>query len=482
MLDFENKVTKNGAPQSDKPSLIWPTYLQYRNPVGAGYPDNWEDAVDVEGATIKFGGAQTNNYSISLNSTRPDFTETGVTDQAATSISPVDNEYTATDGMESQSTGRANSGDVPLFSQSSRIFVFGKDQGYNVRADYFGDYRLVVRYPYGNNIPNSLTSFGNKIIPVLTPQGCPSQQGGSAPLSPYASYASSLDTQLVQLSYGDFYNPLLDGTPPSYFSYRISSQGSADKENAKSFVPSQIVYAREWSFRYVTQLYNDPELSSLYNNTTNLSFYSYSSSEDNSLNGKYGNEMSNTTNTALTGSDRAPVGSASNENRRWVAQFDGGGKKMAQTAEPVTYDQENVAPVITPPTGSLQLNTFGSGPYPQIINNVSGDSVTIIWLGGASQTIFGSTLTTNLTNGLGGETPAPFVGAFLKFYSPDQNTGFAEVSVVSLNRNSNISNVSYIYENTSGTVIVSITNAQNLISGGGSTGNLPSSNYYYDFN
>ena len=482
MVDFENEVTKNGGPQSDKPSLIWPTYLQYRDINGANYPNNWEDATDVEGVTIKFGGTQTNNYNISLDSTRPDFTETGVIDQATTSISPTDNNYLVADGMESQSTGRANSGDPSLFSKSSRIFVFGKDQGYSVRPNYFGDYRLVVRYPYGNNIPNDLTSFGNKILPVLTPQGCPSQEGGLSAQSPYASYASSLDTQLVKLSYGDFYNPLIDGIAPSYFSYRISSQGSTDKENAKSFVPSQIVYAREWSFRYVTQLYSNPELDILYNNTTNLSFYSYSASKNDSLNAKYGNEMSNTTNTALTGTDRAPVGTASNQDRRWVGQFDAFGRKIAGTGEPVTYDQENAAPPITPPTGSLSLNTSGTGPYPQVLNNTSGNSVNVVWFGGSSQSIFATTFVNNLTNNLGSETPAPFVGAFLKFYSPDQSTGYAEVSTVSLNIDGNQSNVSYIYINTSGWYVVSITNAQNFISGVGNTGNLPSSNYYYDSN
>ena len=482
MVDFENQVTKNGGPQGDRPSLIWPTYLQYRDPIGAGYPNNWEDAVDVEGTTIKFGGTQTNNYSISLDSTRPDFTETGVVDQATTSISPTDNNYLVTDGVESQSTGRVNSGDLPLFSKSSRIFVFGKDQGYNVRPDYFGDYRLVVRYPYGNNIPNTLTSFGNKILPVLTPQGCPSEQGGLSAQSPYASYASSLNTQLVKLSYGDFYNPLLDGVAPSYFSYRLSSQGSTNKENAKSFVPSQTVYAREWSFRYVTQLYSNPELNNLYTNTTNLSFYSYSASENTSLNAIYGNETSNTTNTALTGTDRAPVGTASNKDRRWVAQFDGAGRKIAGTAEPVAYDQENAAPAIAPPAGSLKLNTSGTGPYPQVLNNTSGNSITLVWFGGSSQSPFATTFVSNLTNGLGGETPAPFVGSFLKFYSPDINTGFAEVSTVSLNINSNTSNVSYIYINTSGFYVVTISNAQNFLSGIGSTGNLPSSNYYYDYN
>jgi|TARA_R110000824_G_scaffold314650_2_gene501505 hypothetical protein len=490
IVNFENKVTINGGPQADKPSVIWPTYLQYRDSNAAGYPDNWIDAIDVEGKAIKFGGTQTNNYSISLDSARPDFTETGVMDRPTTSSSLTDSEYSEIDAMQAQTTGRASADNLSLFSKGSRIFAFGKDQGYAVRPDYFGDYRLVVRYPFGDNVPNSLTSFGNKIIPVLTPQGCPGQQGGSSSNSPYASYASSLDTQLVKLSYGDFYNPLIDGVAPSYFSYRLSSQGSSDKENAQSFVPSQVVYAREWSFRYITQLYTDPELSIPYAGTTNLLYYSYSATGDTSLNGKYGNEMSNTTNTALTGTDRAPVGNASNEDRRWVAQFDGNGKKMAQTAEPVVYDQQDIAPALQPPTLSNppgqtvpKLNPTNFGPFPQIINNVSAGSLTLMWSGGASQATFANTFVKNLTNNLGGETPAPFASPalFLKFYSPDESTGYVEVSVVSLNMNGNQSNVSYIYDGTVAQVRVSITNAQNVITGS-SAGNLPSSNYYYGYN
>ena len=480
MVDFYNKVTNEGAPQSDQPSLIWPTYLQYRNPAGPGYPNNWVDAVDVEGKTIKFGGTQTNNYSITNNSLRPDFTDTGVMDQALETISDTDGNYVKTDAMQTQTTGKANNADPSLFSQGRRIFVFGKDQGYNTTPDYFGDYRLVVRYPYGDNIPNSLTSFGDKILPVLTPQSCPGQQGGTSSSSPYALYYQSLDAQQVKLSYGDFYNPLLDSiTPPSYFSYKISSQGSTDKENAKSFTPAQTVYAREWSFRYVTQFYANPELTTVYTNTTNNEYYSYCSSSDSSLNGSYGNEMSNTINTVGASGDRAPVGSASNEDRRWVAKFDGAGKKIITTAEPVVYDQEDAQPAPQPPTGAVKLNTTGFGPFPQVVNNVSSNKVVVVWSGGASQTTFANTFVRNITNNLGGQTPAPFVGTFLKFYSSDVSLGYPEVAVTSLNIGGT-SSVSYIYENTSGQITATITNAQLLLSGG-TTGNLPSSNYYYDY-
>ena len=480
MVDFENKVTINGEAMDDRPSVIWPTYLQYRDSNAAGYPDNWVDAIDVEGKIVRFGGTQMNNYSISLNSARPDFTETGVIDNSTISNSDTDSEYFTRDGMQAQSTGRRNNADVPLFSQGVRIVAFGKDQGYETTPDYFGDYRLVVRYPFGDNYPNALTSFGNKIIPVLTPQKCPGQQGGFSILSPYASYAASLETQLVKLSYGDFYNPLIDGVAPSYFSYRISTQGSADKENAKSFVPSKIVYAREWSFRYVTQFYTDPELNVPYLGTTNLLYYSYSATGDTSLNGKYGNEMSNTTNTAATGTDRAPVGNASNEDRRWIAQFDTAGKKIVQTAEPVVYDLTNIAPAPTPPTGSVLLNSNGIGPFPQLINQVSQGSLNIAWSGGSSQAVFANAFVKNITNNIGGNSAAPFVGDFLKFYSPEQSTGYAEASVVSLNMNNSTSEVSYQFQSTSGFVIATITNAQNVITGSGS-GNLPSANYYYDY-
>ena len=196
--------------------------------------------------------------------------------------------------------------------------------------------------------------------------------------------------------------------------------------------------------------------------------------------------MSNTTNTVgfieatTTGAtDRAPAGSSSNEDRRWVAQFDGAGKKIATTAEPIVYDQEEAQPQPQPPTGAVKLNSYGLGPYPQVVNNVSSNKVVVVWTGGASQTTFANTFVRNITNNLGGQTPAPFVGSFLKFYSSDVSLGYPELAVTSLNI-SGTSSISYIYENTSGQITATITNAQLLISGGG-VGNLPSGNYYYDW-
>ena len=473
MVDFEFTLPSTIAPQSDKPALIYPTYLQYRNPNGAGYPNNWTDAIDVEGKTIKFGGTSINNYEIYGNGIREDFTNTGVTDKSTSATALTDNTYLNTDAMEIETTGRANSGDTALSVQARRIFAFGKDQAYTTRPDYFGDYRLVVRYPYGDNIPNSLSA--DKIIPVLTSSSCP---GNISEVTPYRIYNFAQQSQKVKLTYGDFFNPLMDGIgPPSAFGYLISSEGNTVKENAKSLSPIETVYAREWAFRYVTQFYTNPEMSIKYTNTTANSYYSYCSQNDNDLNGKYGNENSNTSNSVTSTDTRPPIGSVSDENRRWVAQFNGDGQKIAATSEPIMYAQGSTNTPL-PPTGAVKLNTYGTGPFPSVVNYVSDNKVVIVWTQN-QQAEFANIVTKNLTNNRGGSSgPVPFVGSFLKFYDPNAGSGYAQVAAVVIN-NSGTSLVGY-GSGGGGQQLVTITNAQLLLTNGG-TGPLVSGNYYYDW-
>ena len=467
MVDFEFILPSGIAPQSDRPALIYPTYLQYRNPSGANYPNNWINAIDVEGSVIRFGGTSVNNYEIHSDN-RPDFTNTGVTDKSNSATALTDNTYLNTDAMEVKTTGKSNNGDPALSVKARRIFAFGKDQAYTVRPDYFGDYRLVIRYPFGDNIPNSLSD--DKIIPVLTPTTCP---GSFSEFTPYRIKYFAQASQKVKLTYGDFFNPLMDGIgAPSAFGYLISAQGDAIKETAKSFGPSEVVYAREWAFRYVTQFYTNPEMSIKYTNTTANSYYSYCSQDDDSLNGKYGNENSNTSNFVTSTDTRPPVGSVSNENRRWVAQFNGDGQKIAATSEPIMYAQGSVN-TPQPPVGSVKLNTFGTGPFPSISNFTSDNKVVIVWSQN-SQAQFSQIVSQNLTNGVGGTSGIPFVGNFLKFYNPDVATGYAQVASVTLNVNSSTSLVSR-GPGGNGQQLLTITNAQL------STGNLPSNNYYYDW-
>ena len=261
---------------------------------------------------------------------------------------------------------------------------------------------------------------------------------------------------------------------PSYYEYKISVNGSATKENAKSFPPSTVVYAREWSFRYITQLYSNPELTETYTATTSNYYYSYTASSNDSINARNGSENSNTTNTPNSQGDNVPATNATDENRRWVAQFNASGKKIAGTAEPITYN-EGSGSLPSPPTGAVQLNSNNDIVYPSVQN--SGSSVIITWTNGSGQTTRAALFVTAVTNGLGGENPAPFVGSFLKWYSPDSNTGYELVNTTTLNMNSTTSQVSYSYQNTSGHSVVTIENAQ-LVSG-----NLSATgNWYYDIN
>ena len=71
-----------------------------------------------------------------------------------------------------------------LYGKANRTFVVGKDQGYKQNPNKFGDYRLIVSYPYGqaeyyNGYPIGNTSQGvvtinlNNINPAANNVRCP---------------------------------------------------------------------------------------------------------------------------------------------------------------------------------------------------------------------------------------------------------------------------------------------------------------------
>ena len=105
--------------------------------------------------------------------------------------------------------------------------------------------------------------------------------------------------------------------------------------------PSILVYAREWAFRYISQLFTDPALTSAYvPGTTGDKYFSYSGVNNDDLNVVWGNENANSEN----GGAPNPTSSSSSTStysrtgqpfvRKWTAQFSNTGKKLMQTAQP----------------------------------------------------------------------------------------------------------------------------------------------------
>lgn len=374
ILDFE--LGNYDSQGNDRPAVIWPTYLQYRENTNSA----WQNATDIEGNEIKFGGAQANTYyrsesGISYGGSgfvQPSgFPLTGVKDKLSSAIT---SEGTAgpdkTDCFESWLESKENQGNWPLVSIGRKLFVVGKNQAYREPSgnapsnapDRFGEYRLITRYPYGNNIsPTNSTSVTNPKIPTLDTFNCPS--------GPYEGYQNAKAYQKVYLSFGDFYNPTQlesrysngvgsNVTPPASFEYRINTNPADTKEEAAGFYPSEKVFAREWSFKYVSQFYHDPELTLPWSPGATNKWFAYRGkvNGEGTLNVDWGNEYASTRfgapiytcSTCPGGGANTIIGSGDNSKNssvpvrprdmKWVAQFDNLGKKIIQTAEPCVGD------------------------------------------------------------------------------------------------------------------------------------------------
>jgi hypothetical protein len=365
IVDFE--LGNYGQAPNDRPSVIWPAYLQYRENSGS----TWQDAKDVEGNTIKFGGAQANTYYrsdsdsavtigggnvYSATSQPSAFYTTGVKDQLSAAVTQegTSGDPAKTDSFESWMESRESTYDPELVSIGRKLFVIGRNQAYREPSgnaptdapDMYGEYRLVVRYPYGNNIsPTTALSQSNPKIPTLGINNCP--------IDAYANYDNAEMYQRVYLSFGDFYNPTqlassyYNGSgnnlvPPVSFAYRVSSIASDSRAAASGTFPDQVVYAREWGFKYVSKFYMDPELTTGWSPGATNKWFAYRgiATGDGSLNVEWGNEYASTRAGAPIWPDTNTGGSyifgqnTSFRDMKWTAQFDQNGKKIIRTAEP----------------------------------------------------------------------------------------------------------------------------------------------------
>ena len=395
IVDFE--LGNYGQAPNDRPGVIWPTYLQYRQDVNS----TWQTATDVEGNTIQFGGAHANTYwrssstsSVTIGNPASAFSDTGVKDQLSSAITQEGSTQTApnpakADSFESWMESRNTQTDTELITIGRKMFVIGRNQAFREPSgtapsdapDRFGEYRLVTRYPYGTNIsPTNSVSLADPKIPTLNNFNCPKDA--------YSEYLNAQQNQRVYLSFGDFYNPVqlaasyangavqAQNTPPSYFAYRITSSPSDSREEAEAKLgTTKDVYAREWGFKYVSQFYADPQLTIHWDpGTSGTKWFAYQGFSDDSLNVQWGNEHSSTRNGApiFSGVGVDPnfrYGSLTSlKDMKWSAQFDQFGKKIIRTAQPcvatldpATGGNNNLPQAPTDPQfGSMTVATQGN--------------------------------------------------------------------------------------------------------------------------
>ena len=325
------------------PYIAWQAFLQYRDPNGANYPNNWQTAIDVEGNPIKFGSSIISDYTINnstawqgISTTNGDFGKTGVLDKSNKGYTEFQSQLGDITDVTSIRIRQPNLNDNPnpqtapaLGGESSIIGVFGKDQGYS-NASYFGDYRFIVRYPA------SLSNYG-KVIPSTTDCGDKMFLGNMGSI-PYLN-----QNVTVKLSFGDFYYPpsgiykgaFLHGnrveTDATSFGYLVSTSGNASQGTAAGLTPSRQVYAREWAMKYVTQFYTDAELTTKWTGGSG-NYHSYSPGGADQLCAIAGTQNAS----SISGSYSNSVKNQSNQKRRWTAKFNSSGIKTAGTAKPNT--------------------------------------------------------------------------------------------------------------------------------------------------
>ena len=336
-----NQYSFNSSNTNDTLNLKWPAYLQYRSAADSlAGNDNWVQAVDIEGLPIQFGGQQKSDYPATLPNDTNSVSNKGVllnkneTSSLNLQGTPEGSSNTlfSTDVANVFVQAKSSQNSSSLSAKANRTFAIGKDQGYESTPDKFGDYRLIIGFPYG------IASNGSASVPI-TVTGTILNQGVCPPSgSIYHSTEMFSGKFQTQITFGDFYYPSAYGTATS-FSYWISS-GQANRTTAQNTQPiATEVYAREWHFKYITQLYKDPNLTIPLTTANGLNqtaggFHSYCAATDGSINSEHGNSNSHT-----NGIGQTTTSTYTDQDRRWTAQFDSNGKKIKQTAQPNRKNQ-----------------------------------------------------------------------------------------------------------------------------------------------
>ena len=340
------------------PFATFPMILQHR-PSGAG-DNQWVDAVDIEGKLIAFGGVTKNEYSYYSQSfpisNNREFSFEGMLEHKNSAIGAFNsskvNSPSSTNNalsgqcmaVETQAMNNNNQNELATVAQ--RAVAFGaaatiNNAGVNTKAyanalDKFGDYRFIVRYPYGSDAADSS---------IVT---TPGDWNATPPQLPSTGFYNSSMFSYT-LKWGDFYYPTANGE--TFFEYQFSSVGYNDFQEASNngqFTGGQSLFAREFLPRYITQLYTEETL------TTTWTPLNWSSGS-----GWYAFRLvSNSNSSAIYGTDTAsplPIGGSTinksgieTNDRIWIAFIDNNGKKQKGLAFPSS------------------TSTFGGGEYTEL--------------------------------------------------------------------------------------------------------------------
>jgi len=311
--------------------VAWPAYLQYKPTNG----EDWIPAFDVEGKEIKFGSTATSFRN------QKAWSKTGV--MSSDTLAEDSPNVTEQSNSAQSAVQIANSTIDSTIAICSKLFVIGKDQGYEETQDGFGEYRLLIRYP-----ANGRSEGRTGVLPITT-----TASGRVAPQFLNDGSAQTENKVIVNIQFGDFYESLpvdvgLGGAVP-YYGYLVSEVGQPNRQAASGLEPEIQVYAREWAFGYVTQFYTDTTLRipwEPYQYRSNENFYSYQGSQQRSetatvtgMDSSYPYATNSRSTPPGTGTLNATqIVDLTQNVRRWTAEFSSTGKKIIKTASPNLRD------------------------------------------------------------------------------------------------------------------------------------------------
>ena len=296
-----------GLTSSDYPLLMYPIYLQYR-PSGGG--NSWVTATDIEGKAINFGGSQINRTNFSFTDSVGGRGIINQRDLPAYFQSTRVNSSSFTTNISNTACLEANTQVKQLNGNTQntiarKTFVVGKSP-YNGIASKFGDYRLIVRYPWG------IKSSTGSSDPIVVGYG-----SGECPANGF----NIMRMVSASAFFGDFYYPPFSGASGIYsYQYRVSNTAVNTAQTASTQSPNQTLYAREWHMKYVSKFYTNAELTTEWIPDNAGWFVYVPGNNTTDINALYGTDYSNTSSTGnpgLTG----------DIHRRWVAYFDSTGLK-----------------------------------------------------------------------------------------------------------------------------------------------------------
>ena len=287
-------------PLLDLQASVW---IQRRS--GGALPAAWNNAVDIEGQTVgdgtaglPIGGQWKVNYPVSGGTYALNQGSLTLTSASAGYPQPYEDHT-----MQSTMPIPQSSASDTLTVVATRTFAFS-----GIDPSTRGDYRVMVSQITGSQTeaPSPSTSVAN--TGVYNNENCN-----------------------FSITYGDFYYPF--GVTNPGWRYSVANIAEPDPITASNYgqVDWVEVFAREPFFRYVTQFYTDPQLTTPWTpqQSGSNTWHAYKARPTGGLEGTPGNPIGNDgAAVTLNNFNNASPSGNPQTDRIWIAQFNSTGSKI----------------------------------------------------------------------------------------------------------------------------------------------------------